>query len=155
QEERDHLERRVQFRYGVFLCPLRAPTIPPATHTNCYLVGGDEMVIIDPGSPYDDQQELLDNVVARFIAQGRRFPEILITHLNPAHPGGVRHLAEKFNLPVSAHRLTAEAISGEVRVDRFIEDGEVIELHEAATGQSGAVTWRLRAMWTPGHARGH
>ncbi|HEY6402289.1 MAG TPA: NUDIX domain-containing protein, partial [Blastocatellia bacterium] len=37
QEERDHLERRVQFRYGVFLCPLRTPTLPPATHTNCYL----------------------------------------------------------------------------------------------------------------------
>src|SRR5215831_20157417 len=76
QEERDHLERRVQFRYGVFLCPLRTPTIPPATHTNCYLVGGDEMVVIDPGSPYPDQQAALDHVVARFIAQGRRFREI-------------------------------------------------------------------------------
>ncbi|MGH9937710.1 MAG: MBL fold metallo-hydrolase [Blastocatellia bacterium] len=155
QEERDHLERRVQFRYGVFLCPLRSPTIPPATHTNCYLVGGDEMVVIDPGSPYPDQQAVLDHVVARFIEQGKRFREILITHLHPDHIGGVTHLAEKFNLPVAAHRLTAEAISGEVRVDRFIEDGEVIELSEAATGPAGGLTWRLRAMWTPGHARGH
>jgi len=151
QEERDHLERRVQFRYGIFLCPMRTPTLPPATHTNCYLVGGDEMVVIDPGSPYPDQQAVLDHVVARFIEQGRRFREIIITHLHPDHIGGVTHLAEKFNLPVAAHRLTAEAISGEVRVDRFIEDGEVIELHEAA----GELTWRLRAMWTPGHARGH
>ena len=151
QEERDHLERRVQFRYGVFLCPLRTPTIPPATHTNCYLVGGDEMVVIDPGSPYPDQQAALDHVVARFIEQGKRFREIIITHLHPDHIGGVTHLAEKFNLPVAAHRLTAEAIGGEVRVDRLIEDGEVIELSEASTG----LTWRLRAMWTPGHARGH
>jgi len=155
QEERDHLERRVQFRYGVYLCPLRTPTIPPATHTNCYLVGGDEMVVIDPGSPYPDQQAVLDYVVARFIAQGKRFREILITHLHPDHIGGVTHLAEKFNLPVAAHRLTAEAINGEVRVDRFIEDGEVIELSEAATGPAARLTWRLRAMWTPGHARGH
>lgn len=151
QEERNHLERRVQFRYGIFLCPLRTPTIPPATHTNCYLVGGDEMVVIDPGSPYPDQQAVLDHVVARFIEQGKRFREIIITHLHPDHIGGVTHLAEKFNLPVAAHRLTAEAISGEVRVDRFIEDGEVIELHEAAA----RLAWRLRAMWTPGHARGH
>jgi ribonuclease/clavin/mitogillin len=151
QEERDHLERRVQFRYGVFLCPLRTPTLPPATHTNCYLAGGDEMVVIDPGSPYPDQQAVLDHVVARFIEQGKRFREIIITHLHPDHIGGVTHLAEKFNLPVAAHRLTAEAINGEVRVDRFIEDGEVIELSEEATG----LTWRLRAMWTPGHARGH
>ena len=151
QEERDHLERRVQFRYGIFLCPLRTPTIPPATHTNCYLVGGDEMVVIDPGSPYPDQQDLLDHVVGRFIEQGKRFREIIITHLHPDHIGGVTHLAEKFGLPVAAHRLTAEAINGEVHVDRFIEDGEVIEVAEAATG----LNWRLRAMWTPGHARGH
>ena len=151
QEERNHLERRVQFRYGIFLCPLRAPTLPPATHTNCYLVGGDEMVVIDPGSPYPDQQAALDHVVARFIEQGKRFREIIITHLHPDHIGGVTHLAEKFGLPVAAHRLTAEAISGEVRVDRFIEDGEVIEVSEASTG----LTWRLRALWTPGHARGH
>jgi glyoxylase-like metal-dependent hydrolase (beta-lactamase superfamily II)/8-oxo-dGTP pyrophosphatase MutT (NUDIX family) len=151
QEERDHLERRVQFRYGIFLCPLRTPTLPPATHTNCYLVGGDEMVVIDPGSPYPDQQAVLDHVVARFIEQGRRCREIIITHLHPDHIGGVTHLAEKFNLPVAAHRLTAEAISGEIRVDRFIEDGEVIEVSENSTG----LTWRLRAMWTPGHARGH
>jgi glyoxylase-like metal-dependent hydrolase (beta-lactamase superfamily II)/8-oxo-dGTP pyrophosphatase MutT (NUDIX family) len=151
QEERDHLERRVQFRYGIFLCPLRTPTLPPATHTNCYLVGGDEMVVIDPGSPYPDQQAVLDHVVARFIEQGRRCREIIITHLHPDHIGGVTHLAEKFNLPVAAHRLTAEAIGGEVRVDRFIEDGEVIEVSESSTG----LTWRLRAMWTPGHARGH
>jgi glyoxylase-like metal-dependent hydrolase (beta-lactamase superfamily II)/8-oxo-dGTP pyrophosphatase MutT (NUDIX family) len=151
QEERDHLERRVQFRYGIFLCPLRTPTLPPATHTNCYLVGGDEMVVIDPGSPYPDQQAVLDHVVARFIEQGRRFREILITHLHQDHIGGVTHLAEKFNLPIAAHRLTAEAIGGEVRVDRFIEDGDVIELSEASAG----LTWRLRAIWTPGHARGH
>ncbi len=151
QEERDHLERRVQFRYGIFLCPLRTPTLPPATHTNCYLVGGDEMIVIDPGSPYPDQQAVLDHVVARFIEQGRRFREIIITHLHPDHIGGATHLAEKFNLPVATHRLTAEAISGEIRVDRFIEDGEVIELHEASTD----LTWQLRAMWTPGHARGH
>jgi endoribonuclease LACTB2 len=163
QEERDHLERRVQFRYGVFLCPLRTPTLPPATHTNCYLVGGDEMVVIDPGSPYPDQQAVLDHVVARFIEQGRRFREIIITHLHPDHVGGVTHLAEKFNLPVAAHRLTAEAIGGEVRVDRFIDDGEIIELHESASVSNawpdakshGGLTWRLRAMWTPGHARGH
>ncbi len=151
QEERDHLERRVQFRYGIYLCPLRTPTIPPATHTNCYLVGGDEMVVIDPGSPYPDQQEVLDTVVKRFIAQGRRMREIIITHLHPDHIGGVMHLAEKFNLPIATHRLTAEAINGEVRVDRLIEDDEVIEVHERSTG----LTWRLRAMWTPGHARGH
>ncbi len=151
QEERDHFERRVQIRYGFYICALRTPTIPPATHTNCYLIGGDEMVIIDPGSPYADQQQALDVVVGQFIAQGKKIREIIITHLHPDHIGGVTHLAERFNLPVAAHRLTAEAIQNEVRVDRFIEDHEVIALSEASTG----LTWRLKALLTPGHARGH
>jgi glyoxylase-like metal-dependent hydrolase (beta-lactamase superfamily II) len=151
QEFRDDLEKRVEFSYGIFLSALRTPTIPPATHTNCYIIGGDEMVVIDPGSPYEDQQARLDRVIGQFIASGRRIREIIITHLHPDHIGGVAHLAGKFNLPVATHRLTAEAVNGEIRVDRFIEDNDLIELREAASG----LTWRLRAMWTPGHARGH
>jgi glyoxylase-like metal-dependent hydrolase (beta-lactamase superfamily II)/8-oxo-dGTP pyrophosphatase MutT (NUDIX family) len=151
QEELDHLESRIEMCYGFFLCPLRTPTLPPATHTNCYLVGGDELVIIDPGSPYPDQQEILDAAIGRFLAQGRTLREIIITHLHLDHIGGVMHLSDKFKLPVAAHRLTAEAIKNEVRVDRLIEDGELIELNESSTG----IAWRLRAIWTPGHARGH
>ncbi len=151
QADRDHLETRVEMRYGIYLAPLRTPTIPPATHTNCYLVGGDELVIIDPGSPFPDQQQRLDAVIDRFLAEGRRFREILITHLHPDHIGGVSHVAERYGLPVAAHRATAEAIAGDVRVDRWIEDGDLIELAEARSG----LKWRLRALWTPGHARGH
>lgn len=151
QADRDHLEHRVEMRYGIYLCPLRTPTIPPATHTNCLIVGGDELVIIDPGSPYADQQELLDRVIDQFLREGKRFREIIITHLHPDHIGGVMHLARKYGLPVATHRLTAEAIGEEVRVDRLIEDGDLIELSEARSG----IVWRLRAMWTPGHARGH
>lgn len=151
QSERDHSENRIEMRKGFFLCPLRTPTIPPATHTNCFLVGGDEMVIIDPGSPYPDQQAVLDEVIQRFIGQGRRMREIIITHLHPDHIGGVNHLVKKFNLPVATHRQTAEAIGDEIKIDRLIEDNELIELNEQTTGLS----WRLRAMWTPGHARGH
>jgi ribonuclease/clavin/mitogillin len=151
QAERDHLESRVEMRYGIYLCPLRTPTIPPATHTNCLIVGGDELVIIDPGSPYPDQQERLDQIVDRFLAAGRRPREIIITHLHPDHIGGVTHLAQRYNLPVATHRLTAGAIGGEIRIDRLIEDGDLLVLREEQTG----LEWRLRALWTPGHARGH
>lgn len=151
QEERDHLESRVEMRYGIYVCPLRTPTIPPATHTNCLIVGGDELVLVDPGSPYPDQQARLDRIVDRFLAAGRRFREIIISHLHPDHFGGVAHLAGKYRIPVAAHRLTAEALTGELAVDRLIEDNDLIELREARSG----LAWRLRALWTPGHARGH
>lgn len=147
QEERD-LHRRIELREGFFIFPVRTPTLPPATHTNCYAVGGAEMVIIDPGSPYEEEQRALDDLIASFISEGRRLREIIITHLHPDHIGGVMHLAESFNLPVATHRITAEALRGTVRVDRLIEDRDLIELGD----EPG---WHLRALWTPGHARGH
>src|SRR5205085_4358884 len=52
------------------------------------------------------------------------------------------------DVKVAAHRLTAEALEGKVRVDRFIEDGDSIELDNDPP-------IHLRALHAPGHARGH
>ncbi len=143
----------MEFRYGFNLVALRTPTLPPATHTNCYIIGGAEVVVIDPGSPYEDEQQKLDVVIEKLLADGRRVREILITHLHPDHIGGVMHLSERFQIPVAAHRLTAEAIADTVRVDRFIEDNEIIALSGGELDPDWH--WNLRALWSPGHARGH
>lgn len=142
-----------EFRRGFMMVPLRTPTLPPATHTNCYLVGGAEIVVIDPGSPYAEEQQVLDDVIERLLQEGRRVREIIITHLHVDHIGGVNHLREKFGVPVAAHRLTAEAIAPDIAVDRFIEDDELIELPGGTIDPD--LTWHLRALWSPGHARGH
>ncbi len=143
------LERKcVEFRYGFKMIPLRTPTLPPATHTNCFVVGGDEVVIIDPGSPYVEEQAKLDDLLGNLLKSGVRLREIIITHLHPDHILGVNHVAEKFKIPVAAHRLTAEEINSEIKVDRFIEDNEIIFLR-------GVRDVKLQALWTPGHARGH
>src|ERR1700759_1181102 len=51
---------------GIRVLALRTPTLPPAAHTNVYLVGpaGGPVAIVDPGSPYPDQQAILDGVLA-------------------------------------------------------------------------------------------
>ncbi len=144
---------RLEFRYGFVTCPLRTPTLAPATHTNCYLIGGEEFVIIDPGSPYEDEQRKLDQVISEMLAEGRRAREILITHLHPDHIGGVNHLAQKFRIPVAAHRLTAEALAPGIRIDRHVEDNDLIDL--SGGDRDPELYWRLRALWSPGHARGH
>lgn len=148
-----HLHRGLEIRGGFLMVPLRTPTIPPATHTNCYLVGGEEVVVIDPGSPYPEEQEKLDRVVSELLAEGRRVREVIITHLHPDHIGGVNHLAGRFKLRVAAHHLTAQAIADSVRVDRLIEDHDLIEL--GGGSRDPDLNWRLRALWSPGHARGH
>jgi ribonuclease/clavin/mitogillin len=140
--------RRIEFLPGFVCVPLRTPTKPPATTTNCYVVGTRDFVVFDPGSPYEDEQEVLSEFVRELKDEGRRAREIVLTHHHPDHVGGVERLREEFGLSVAAHRLTAEELIGKVCVDRFVEEGETIEL-------AGGPSISLRAMHTPGHARGH
>ena len=146
--------RRIEFMPGFICFPLRTPTKPPATHTNAYIVGHGEIVILDPGSPDADEQAALAACIDELIAEGRRVRDIILTHHHPDHVAGVGALSQHLGgrVPVAAHRQTADALRQHpgvrVSVDRFIEDGDEIEL-------AGTPSLSLRAMHTPGHTRGH
>jgi endoribonuclease LACTB2 len=148
--------RRIEFRPNYICFPVRTPTKPPATHTNCYLIyTSRELLIIDPGSPYEDERQALAEGVDQLLSEGRTLREIVLTHLHPDHIGGLNalreHLARTWpatEVSVAAHRLTAAALPDDIHAERLIEDGEVIEL-------SGEPQISLRALHTPGHARGH
>ncbi len=143
--------RRIEFRPNYICFPVRTPTKPPATHTNSYLIyNSDELLIIDPGSPYEEDQTALAECVDEILNEGRSVSAIVLTHMHPDHVSGVNalraHLRERTK--VAAHSLTAEQLSNTIRVDRLIEDEEIIELR-------GSPRIVLRAIHTPGHARGH
>jgi glyoxylase-like metal-dependent hydrolase (beta-lactamase superfamily II) len=146
----------MEFQPNYLCLPVRTPTKPPATHTNCYLIfTSDEFLIIDPGSPYEDEQQALATCVDDLIRKGWLTPrEIVLTHVHPDHIAGVNALNNFLEtnhgrrIRVAAHRLTAESSKGQFPVDRFIEDGDVIAL-------TGEPAISLRALYTPGHARGH
>jgi glyoxylase-like metal-dependent hydrolase (beta-lactamase superfamily II)/8-oxo-dGTP pyrophosphatase MutT (NUDIX family) len=133
----------IEMRPGIVLVPLRTPTLPPATHTNCYVVGGDEVVVIDPASPYEEEQTTLDQVLER-----RHVREIWLTHLHPDHVSGANHLRKKRGVKIAAHSVTARDLAGFIEVDRTFERDENLQL-------SGTPGWTLRVIHTPGHARGH
>jgi endoribonuclease LACTB2 len=147
--------RRLEFHPNYICFPLRTPTKPPATHTNCYLIyNSQEILVIDPGSPYEDEQEALAGCVDDLISEGRTVREIVLTHVHPDHVAGVNALNDHLKkqrgarVPVAAHRLTAASLRNLVNVDRYIEDDEVLELPDEPSIS-------LRALYTPGHARGH
>lgn len=143
--------RCIEFRPNYICFPVRTPTKPPATHTNCYLIySSREILVIDPGSPYDDEQQALAAAVDDLVREGRSVREIILTHMHPDHVGGVKALREHLGgqVKVAAHRFTAEPLGDTVCVDRLMEDGDIIEL-------SGSPRIALRAMHTSGHARGH
>jgi ribonuclease/clavin/mitogillin len=133
---------------GIRMLSLRTPTLPPATHTNVYLVGTGEFVLVEPASPFPDE-------IARAVAwvqaerdKGRDLLAILLTHHHHDHAGGAAQLREKLGVPLWAHARTAERLAGVVTIDRLLEDGERIELD----GPNEAM---LEAIHTPGHAPGH
>src|SRR6185295_4123506 len=41
--------RRIELKWGIVLHPTATRPLPPATHTNTYLVGDRELALIDPG----------------------------------------------------------------------------------------------------------
>lgn len=129
---------------GIRTVLLKTDTLPPATHTHCYLVGDADFVVIDPGSKDAHEQERLRQAVQASIAAGRRFVAIVLTHQHRDHVGGVEALRAQFGVPVWAHRITSEQLP-RIEVQRFLEDEEHIEL--------GADS--LRCLHTPGHASGH
>jgi glyoxylase-like metal-dependent hydrolase (beta-lactamase superfamily II) len=127
------------------IVPVRTPTLPPATHTNVYLVGEARLVAIDPASPWPDEQAALDAVVDGLAAAGARVDLVFLTHHHVDHVSGARHLAERLGVGVAAHPRTAERVAGRVDVTRLVDDGERLDY-----GPAG-----LRALLTPGHAPGH
>jgi len=142
--------RRIELRPGVLTFPQAAATLPPATHTNCFLVGGGEAVLVDPGSPFEEENRRLVRALAAARDQlGREVVEIWLTHHHPDHVGGVEALRGALGVPVAAHAATAERLADVgIAVDRALADGERRRL-------AGTPELELMLRHTPGHARGH
>ena len=124
----------------------RTPTLPPATHTNSYALGGRDVLLVEPATPYEDEQREWVAWARALGTAGRNIVAIVATHHHPDHIGGAALLAKELGLPVWAHAETASRI--EVPVARRLEDGDEIVL----AGPRDEV-WQV--LHTPGHAPGH
>jgi glyoxylase-like metal-dependent hydrolase (beta-lactamase superfamily II) len=110
------------------------PGLMTGPGTNTYLVGIDEVAVIDPGV---DDAAHLDAIVG---CGGDRIRWILCTHTHPDHSPGAAGLKERTGATVLAF-----ASRDGLEVDETITEGFRIE----------ATEFRLTALHTPGHASNH
>lgn len=138
---------RIEFVPGVWMFPARTATLPPATHTNVWMPGGERFAIVDPGSTEPDENRRLTEVIERRCRLGQRPSAVVLTHEHRDHVGGAATVARALDLPVRAHALVLDALASQLDgcERRPIADGEELDLGGAA----------LRAYHTPGHASGH
>src|SRR5688572_13322384 len=108
---------------GIRVLALRTPTLPPAAHTNVYLVGPDAgpVAVVDPGSPYPDQQAILDAILTEI-----PIARVLLTHHHGDHVGGAATLAARWKVPIAAHAATARRLDGIIVVDELLDDGDEV-----------------------------
>lgn len=138
-------------RAGVKQLPLRTPTLPPAEHTNAYLVGHERLILVDPATYEDAERAVLAELVEASLADGARLEAVVLTHHHADHVGSARWASERFGVPIWAHALTGQRLSDELELDRHLDEGDLVDL---GVDEDGAV-FRLEVLFTPGHAPGH
>jgi glyoxylase-like metal-dependent hydrolase (beta-lactamase superfamily II) len=110
------------------------PGVMTGPGTNTYLIGIDEVVVVDPGP---DDESHLEAILG---CGGDRIRWVALTHSHPDHAPGAVALCER-----TGAELLAFGKRDGVRPDRTLADKERIE----------ATEFRLTALHTPGHSSDH
>ena len=107
--------------------------------TNTYLVGNEDVTVIDPGPAMEDHIDAI-------LAASKNIKQIVVTHTHPDHSPGVRLMKEKLDIPAFG-MLTKSSKNQDITFNpsRILEDGEVFLEDE----------FSLEVVHTPGHASNH
>jgi ribonuclease/clavin/mitogillin len=132
--------RAILFAHGVEVVPIKTATLPPADHTNCYLVGDPEgeFVLVDPAIRMREDMEALATAVERHRGE---LAAVVFTHSHADHLADMSLLREAFDVPIWGSSYTAKSVP----CDRILSDGDVLQL--------GRQAWQV--LITPGHHPGH
>ncbi len=134
-EDRRPGRRSILFANGVEVVPVRTATLPPADHTNCYLVGDPDgdFVVVDPAFRHREGMEKVAEAVER---HNGNLVAIFYTHGHSDHMADKGLLKEAFDVPIWSASKSA---------DRVLTDGEILTL--------GNQEWTV--LHTPGHHPEH
>ena len=138
-------------RLSPLVARVLAPNPSPFTYTGTqsYVVGREDVAIIDPGPAEDAHLDALIAAIA-----GRRVRSIVCTHTHRDHSPAAALLAERMHAPIiGCAPLTLEddgpradaAFDADYRPDEALADGAIL------SGDG----WTIVAVATPGHTSNH
>lgn len=142
----DRRPGRIEIQNGLNFISLESNSLPPATATNCVIVGDKQLYVIDPGTPHEAEREILRSQLDNMIGLGGNVAAVLLTHSHPDHTAAAQWVAEKYDAPIWAHAVTAERVDFEIA--KTLADNQIIRIE-------GSPEWLLRCLHTPGHDPGH
>ena len=116
------------------------PGLMTGPGTNTYLVGIDEVAVIDPGPADAGHIEAIIGASMR-----ERIRWVVLTHTHPDHWPAARKLVKLTGATLAALPKPPKADAFNLTVDRKLNEGDLIDGTE----------WGLVVMHTPGHAPNH
>ena len=117
--------------------------------TQTYMIGADEVAVIDPGPDLPEHVDALDEAIG-----GRKVVAIMCTHTHRDHSPAAKPLADRTAAPIiGCAPLALETVGpradasfdGDYVPDRVLGDGETLELDGRP----------IAAVATPGHTSNH
>lgn len=107
---------------GVRAMPVPSNTLPPATRTNCFLIGDEEAArfLVDPSPANEEVMQRLCNSADKV-----GFDAVFLTHHHPDHREYADAIARKYGVPIHLSQDTYERISKRTQ-GRFFEGVETV-----------------------------
>ena len=107
--------------------------------TNTYLVGNENVTVVDPGPA-------LDTHIEAIVKASDSIKQIIVTHTHPDHSPGVKLLQEAIDVP--AYGLITDTTKDQDKTFsplKLLSDGDVLDEEE----------YSIEVIHTPGHASNH
>ncbi len=121
------------------------------TGTGVYIIGTDEVAVIDPGPVNESHVAALDAAL-----EGCRVTHVLVTHHHIDHSPGAKPLAEKHGCKVYGYGLQMrKPEGGEVRLEAGDDLGFMPDIEVRDGDIINGKDWTVRVLHTPGHTSNH
>ena len=135
-------KHKIEFAPGVECLPIPTETLPPSTHTNCFLLGrGKDLLIVDPAVQNDEAAGIIQHRLKSLARDGMKVVGILYTHRHPDHVGNQSMISKLIDAPSYGTKETLAEIGHGLEVS----EGYVFDLGDGHP-------WEV--LETPGHCPG-